>query len=76
MAATCGQTWESFPKRERGYLVADEARSQALRQRIAGDGRIVIGLSWISKAPIGGEQKSARLADFESPTATSRLSLC
>ncbi len=58
-------TWESFPKRERGYLVADEARSQALRQRIAGDGRIVIGLSWISKAPIGGEQKSARLRDFE-----------
>ena len=24
----------------------------------------MVGLSWISKAPIGGEQKSARLADF------------
>ena len=56
-------SWEAFPKRERGYLVADDARSRTLRQRL-GDGRTVIGLSWISKAPIGGEQKSARLADF------------
>ena len=54
----------AFPKRERGYLVADEARTRALRQRLAGDGRIVIGLSWISKAPIGGEQKSATLRRF------------
>ncbi len=23
--------WEAFPKRERGYLVADEARTRALR---------------------------------------------
>jgi len=56
-------SWEAFPKRERGYLVADEARTRALRQRLD-DGRPVIGLSWVSKAPIGGEQKSARLADF------------
>jgi ADP-heptose:LPS heptosyltransferase len=26
---------------------------------------MVIGLSWISKAPVGGEAKSARLMDFE-----------
>jgi tetratricopeptide (TPR) repeat protein len=58
-------TWESFPKRESGYLVADDARTRTLRERIAGDGRTAIGLSWISKAPIGGEQKSARLRDFE-----------
>jgi len=57
--------WEDFPRRERGYLVADAARAQALRQRLAGDGRFVIGLSWVSKAPIGGASKSARLADFE-----------
>jgi tetratricopeptide (TPR) repeat protein len=56
-------SWEAFPKRERGYLVADDARTGALRQRLD-DGRAVIGLSWVSKAPIGGEQKSARLADF------------
>jgi tetratricopeptide (TPR) repeat protein len=56
-------SWEAFPKRERGYLVADEARSRALRQRFD-DGRTVVGLSWISKAPIGGAAKSARLIDF------------
>lgn len=55
--------WEAFPKRERGYLVADAARTDALRRRLD-DGRVVVGLSWVSKAPIGGEQKSARLADF------------
>jgi tetratricopeptide (TPR) repeat protein len=57
--------WQSFPKRERGYLVADEARATALRERLTHGGRAVIGLSWISKAPTGGEAKSARLADFE-----------
>ncbi|MPZ40931.1 MAG: tetratricopeptide repeat protein [Rhizobiales bacterium] len=55
--------WDAFPKRARGYLIADGARTDALRQRLD-DGRTVIGLSWVSKAPIGGEQKSARLADF------------
>jgi tetratricopeptide (TPR) repeat protein len=56
-------SWEAFPKRDRGYLVADDARTRALRRRLD-DGRTVIGLSWVSKAPIGGAQKSARLADF------------
>jgi tetratricopeptide (TPR) repeat protein len=56
--------WNDFPRRERGYLVADAARTQALRQRLA-DGRFVIGLAWLSKAPVGGQSKSARLADFE-----------
>jgi tetratricopeptide (TPR) repeat protein len=56
-------SWDAFPKRERGYLVADEKRTRALRQRLD-DGGAVIGLSWVSKAPIGGAQKSARLADF------------
>ncbi|MBX9775578.1 MAG: tetratricopeptide repeat protein [Xanthobacteraceae bacterium] len=56
-------SFEAFPKRDRGYLVADGARSRALRQRLD-DGRRVIGLSWVSKAPIGGAQKSARLVDF------------
>jgi ADP-heptose:LPS heptosyltransferase len=55
--------WDRFPTRDRGYLLADEARTRALRERLA-DGRTVIGLSWISKAPMGGAQKSARLADF------------
>jgi len=59
------RSFEDFPRREHGYLVADAARAQALRQRLAGDGRKVIGLSWVSKAPVGGASKSARLADFE-----------
>ena len=57
--------WESFPRRERGYLVADRDRANELRRRLAGDGRLLIGLSWISKAPIGGKAKSAKLSDFE-----------
>jgi tetratricopeptide (TPR) repeat protein len=56
-------SWRAFPKRERGYLVADTAHAHALRRRLE-DGRLLIGLSWISKAPVGGAQKSARLADF------------
>jgi Tfp pilus assembly protein PilF len=55
--------FEAFPKRQQGYLVADTARTNELRHRLD-DGRKVVGLSWISKAPIGGAQKSARLADF------------
>ena len=58
-------SWEAFPRRERGYLVADAARAQGLRRRLVSDGRAVIGLSWISKAPVGGASKSARLRDFE-----------
>src|SRR6266545_1991153 len=67
------RSFEDFPRRERGYLVADAARAQALRQRLAGDGRKVIGLSWVSKAPVGGASKSAQLADF---AALLRLPAC
>jgi tetratricopeptide (TPR) repeat protein len=57
--------WEDFPRRERGYLIADSARALVLRRRLASDGRSVIGLSWVSRAPVGGASKSARLADFQ-----------
>ena len=59
------RSFEEFPRRDRGYLVADAARTLALRTRLASDGRRVIGLSWVSKAPVGGASKSARLTDFE-----------
>jgi tetratricopeptide (TPR) repeat protein len=59
------RSFEEFPRRKRGYLVADAARARTLRARLASDGRRVIGLSWVSKAPVGGASKSARLADFE-----------
>jgi len=57
--------WEDFPRREQGYLVPDAARVQALRGRLAADGRAVVGISWVSKAPVGGASKSARLVDFD-----------
>jgi tetratricopeptide (TPR) repeat protein len=53
--------WESFP--QRGYLVADETRARSLRDRLS-DGRKVVGLSWISKAPVGGAARSVPLREF------------
>jgi hypothetical protein len=58
-------SWDAFPRRERGYLIADAARTRALRERLAQGGRKVIGLSWVSHNPRSGKSKSARLADFE-----------
>jgi tetratricopeptide (TPR) repeat protein len=55
---------EACPNRPHGYLIADAARASELRARLAADGRAMIGLSWISRAPASGEAKSARLADF------------
>ncbi len=56
--------WEDFPARERRYLVADAERARRLRERLTADGRLVVGLSWSSKARHYSEQKSARLQDF------------
>jgi hypothetical protein len=64
---------ESFPKRNRGYLVAEPARSRMLRNRLTGDGRRVVGLSWVSRNPAVGRLKSARLQDLE---AVLRLPNC
>ena len=47
------------------YLKASAERAQALRQRIAGEGKIICGLSWISKNQEAGEDKSLRLADLQ-----------
>jgi tetratricopeptide (TPR) repeat protein len=58
-------SWESFPRRASGYLVADGARTAELRQRLKCDQRIVIGLSWKSQNAMLGKSKSARLRDFE-----------
>ncbi len=56
---------QAFPKRERGYLVADERLAANLRRRLSPNGEPVIGLSWISKNPAMGKFKTAKLADFE-----------
>jgi tetratricopeptide (TPR) repeat protein len=47
------------------YLKASAERAQALRRRIAGAGKIICGLSWISKNQEVGEDKSLRLADLQ-----------
>ena len=57
--------WEDFPARDTGYLIADAGHVKSLRERLTADRRYVVGLSWISKAAHYGEQKSARLGDFE-----------
>src|SRR5712671_387739 len=61
--------WASFPRRNLGYLAADPARAMALRERlrerIPGDHRKVIGISWKSKYRKFERDKSARLQDFE-----------
>jgi tetratricopeptide (TPR) repeat protein len=58
-------SFEAFPRRQQGYLIADRARAAELRQRLAADRRAVIGLSWISRATASGPSKSAKLSDFE-----------
>lgn len=56
--------WQSFPKRDRGYLAADASRTAGLRSRLAGDQHKIIGLSWRSVSPQFGRHKSAKLIDF------------
>jgi hypothetical protein len=56
---------DAFPRREQGFLTADKARAAALRQRLAGDGRLVVGLSWKSRNTAKkAKARSARLRDF------------
>jgi Flp pilus assembly protein TadD len=57
--------WASFPKYERGYLVADPVRTAKLRERLKDDRRFVVGISWRSTNPKIGQEKSIGLRDFE-----------
>jgi ADP-heptose:LPS heptosyltransferase len=56
--------WESFPKRERGYLVAEKERTAHLRRQLTGGERFVVGLSWRSKNVRFGVSKTIPLRDF------------
>lgn len=60
----CRPSWDAFPKRNRGYLIADKARVDELRSRLSGAGGKVVGLSWRSVGSQFSRQKTARLADF------------
>lgn len=53
-----------FPRREQGYLVADGERTNALRAKLARDGRRVVGLSWRSLQAKSGVATGATLIDF------------
>jgi tetratricopeptide (TPR) repeat protein len=57
-------SWDDFPRRERGYLMADPVRTQSLRARLGGERQTVIGLSWRSVSPTTGKSKSAQLRDL------------
>lgn len=59
------RTWFDFPVGRKGYLLADEARVQALRQRVQRGGDLVVGLSWASRAERFGELKSVALRDLQ-----------
>ena len=59
-------SWDSFPHRDRGYLAADPALSGRLRERLASDGRIAIGLVWLSRSAATGKSKSAQLSELAS----------
>jgi hypothetical protein len=57
--------WPAFPTPPSAYLLANPVRSQALHERLHGDRRKVIGLSWSSRNAKFEKVKSARLADFQ-----------
>jgi len=59
-------SWDAFPRRNHGYLVADRGLAANLRQRLSPHGDVVMGLSWVSKSPSFGQFKTAQLRDFES----------
>jgi len=54
----------SFRSAADGYLAVDSQRAEDLRARLAGDGRRVVGLSWVSKNRTSSAAKSAHLVDF------------
>lgn len=56
-------SWSEFPRRDRGHLVADAARAQGYRTRLAPDGKALIGLTWHSRAATG-KSKSTTLPEI------------
>jgi tetratricopeptide (TPR) repeat protein len=60
------RSWDAFPRREDGYLVADHSLTPRLRERLSSNGNLVVGLSWRSSNPRLHRAKTARLDDFES----------
>ena len=66
-------SWDSFPQRSEGYLIADRERTQTLRLRLKTGPEVVVGLSWRSYNPVRYRSKTARLQDFEALLRTPGL---
>jgi hypothetical protein len=58
--------WAAFPLRDQGFLTPDSTRAAALRERLASNGRMVIGLAWKSQSRKFASARSAHLLDFAS----------
>ncbi|MCZ8253600.1 MAG: tetratricopeptide repeat protein [Hylemonella sp.] len=63
----------SFSRARHPYLRADADRSVELRGKIAQQGRLICGVSWVSKRPDLGHFKSMDLAQMLLPLASPRL---
>jgi tetratricopeptide (TPR) repeat protein len=55
---------EAFKRIRSPYLKADPARTKSLRQQVASGGKVVCGLSWVSKNKDLGADKSLHLQDL------------
>ena len=58
-------SFDAFPHRPHGFLIAEAARAEGLRDRLA-HGRLVVGLSWGSANKKLEKAKTAGLAAFRS----------
>jgi tetratricopeptide (TPR) repeat protein len=59
------RSWDDFPRDRLAYLRADPVRSRQLREGLAGEGRLVCGLSWFSTSVRVRAHKSIRLAELQ-----------
>lgn len=57
-------SWDAFPKRDNGFLVADQGRTDQLRARLYTPGGKIVGVSWRSVGSQFSRHKTARLTDF------------
>ncbi len=55
---------DAFKRIRSPYLKADPQRSKSLRRQVASEGKVVCGLSWVSKNKDLGADKSLRLQDL------------
>ena len=58
------KSWQDFPEGRRGYLRADPFRTAQLRAILTREKKKICGISWVSKIPSIGRQKSIALRDL------------